>query len=90
MEGRAGDLNTAVSGPSSVRHQNAIETAFRWRADVGPTSNAGLVFQGIQTSITKPYILVVFQGEDPQPPPPPHLNRHMECMCKRTTSNKLS
>ena len=30
----------------------------RWRADDGPTLNAGLVLQGIRTSIAKkPYIL---------------------------------
>ena len=51
-------------GPSSARQQNAIGMAFRWRADVGLTSNAGLVFQGIRSSITKkPYIFVVFQGD---------------------------
>ena len=45
--------------------------AFRWRADNGPTLNAGLVaacdFKGIRTSIAKNifyifYILVIFQG----------------------------
>ena len=36
---------------------------FHWRADDGPTLNAGLVFQGFQTSIAKkPYIFVIFQG----------------------------
>ena len=29
--------------PSSARQQNAIEMAFRWRADDGPTLNASLV-----------------------------------------------
>ena len=38
-----GDPNTTISGPSSVRQQNTIEMAFRWRADGGPTLNAGLV-----------------------------------------------
>ena len=28
---------------SSARQRNAIEMAFRWRADDGPTLNAGLV-----------------------------------------------
>ena len=56
--GRA-DPSTAISGPSSARHQNTFEMAFRWQADFGPTSNAGLV----GTSITKnPYIFLIFQG----------------------------
>ena len=37
------DRNATKSGPSSVRQQNAIEMAFRWRADNGPPLNAGLV-----------------------------------------------
>ena len=48
--------------------------AFRWRADDGPTLNAGLVaaiFQGIRTCIgRKPYIFEIFQGgPDPLFPP---------------------
>ena len=35
--------NTAINGSSSARKRNAIEMAFRWRADDGPTLNAGLV-----------------------------------------------
>ena len=62
-------------GPSSARQRNAIEMAFRWRADDGPTLNASLVAlcQGIRTSIAqKPYIFVIFQGgPDPRVPPPP-------------------
>ena len=30
-------------GPSCARQQNAIEMAFRWRADNDPSLNAGLV-----------------------------------------------
>ena len=37
------DLNTAINEPSSARQRNAIEMTFRWRADDGPTLNAGLV-----------------------------------------------
>ena len=37
------DPNTTINGPSSARQRNAISMAFRWRADDGPTSNAGLV-----------------------------------------------
>ena len=50
-------------GQSSARQQNDIDMAVCWRADADLISNVGLVFQGIQTSITKkPYIFVVFQG----------------------------
>ena len=34
---------TTISGPSSARQRNVISMAFRWRADDGPTLNAGLV-----------------------------------------------
>ena len=37
------DPNTTKSGPSSARQRSAILMAFRWRADDGPTLNAGLV-----------------------------------------------
>ena len=37
------DPNTTISGPSSALQRNAIYMAFRWRANVGPTLNAGLV-----------------------------------------------
>ena len=40
-EGRE-DSKTTKSGPSSARQRNAIEMAFHWRADDGPTLNAGL------------------------------------------------
>ena len=67
-EGRE-DPSTTISGSSSARQRNAI----KWRADDGPTLNAGLVaaiFQGIQTCIArKPYIFVCFQGgPDPLSP----------------------
>ena len=56
-EGREDSKTTR--GPSSA----ASETAFRWWADGGPTLNAGLVFQGIRTSIAKkPYIFCDFSG----------------------------
>ena len=32
-----------IYGPSSARQRNTIKMAFRWRADDGPTLNAGLV-----------------------------------------------
>ena len=35
-------LNGAISSPPA----NAIEMVFRWRVDVGPTLNAGLVAMG--------------------------------------------
>ena len=37
------DPNTTISGPSLARQRNAIEMSFRWRADDGPTLNAGFV-----------------------------------------------
>ena len=37
------DPNTTFSEPSPVRLRSAIEMAFRWRADDGPTLNAGLM-----------------------------------------------
>ena len=37
------DRNATKSGPSSARQRNAIEMAFRWRADNGPPLNAGSV-----------------------------------------------
>ena len=37
------DPNTTISGPSLACQGNTIEMAFRWRANDGPTSNAGLV-----------------------------------------------
>ena len=37
------DPNTAINGPSLARQQYAILMVFRWRADDGPTLNAGLV-----------------------------------------------
>ena len=37
------DPNTTKSGPSSARQRSGILMAFRWRADDGPTLNAGLV-----------------------------------------------
>ena len=47
--------------------------AFRWRADDGPTLNAGLVaviFQGIRTCIaSKSYIFVIFEVDVRTPCP---------------------
>ena len=40
-EGRE-DPNTNISGPSPARQRNAIQMAFRWRADDGPLLNAGM------------------------------------------------
>ena len=77
-EGRE-DPNTTISGPSSARQRSAISMAFRWRADDGPTLNAGLVpFQEILTSIAKiPYIFVIFQRGDRSGSPAPHLDPPM-------------
>ena len=37
------DPNTTINGPSSAHQRNAIQVAFRWRADDCPTLNAGFV-----------------------------------------------
>ena len=37
------DPKSTISGPSSARQQKVISMAFCWRADDGPTLNAGLV-----------------------------------------------
>ena len=37
------DPNNNISGPLSARQGNAIQMAFRWRANDGPTLNADLV-----------------------------------------------
>ena len=37
------DPSTTISGSSSVHQRNAIEIAFHWRANDGPTLNAGLI-----------------------------------------------
>ena len=41
-EGRE-DPNTTKSGPPLARQRNAIEIAFHWRVDDGPTLNASLI-----------------------------------------------
>ena len=43
VDGCIQDPDTTLIGPSSAPQQNAIKMAFRWRADDGPTLNAGLV-----------------------------------------------
>ena len=56
------DPNTTKSGPLSACQQNAILMVFRWRANDGPTLNAGLIdviLQRIRTRIAKkPYIFL--------------------------------
>ena len=73
-EGRE-DQNNTKGVPSSASQ------LFRWRADGGPTLNASLVFQGIQTSIAKkPYIFVIFQGGGCPDPLSTPLDLPMQCM----------
>ena len=43
VDERIEDPNTAINGALSSHQRKAIGMAFRWRADVGPTLNAGLV-----------------------------------------------
>ena len=65
-----------IQKPSIVGHYQPVSetSCFRWRADDGPTLNAGLVafmtFQEIRTRITKKlYTFVTFQvGADPLSP----------------------
>ena len=78
----ATDPNTTISGPPSARQRNAIECVSLRRADDDPTLNAGLIFQGIQTSnAKKPYMFVFFRGGGGRPdllyaPPPPYRPAH--------------
>ena len=55
----------------------SIHMAFHWRADDGPTLNAGFVDR---SSIAKgPYIFVIFQGGGGGPDP---LDPHMLAKCE--------
>ena len=77
-EGREDQLVT-IATPAK-RHK----MAFRWRADDGPTLNAGslaAIFQVIRSCIAKkPYIFIIFQGVlDPLPPTP--SGSHMDFNC---------
>ena len=75
------DLESFVrGGPTLTGFFLLVEMAFCWQAHGGPTLNARLVFQGIQTSVAKrPYIFVIFRGGggggggggDPAPPTRP-------------------
>ena len=75
------DPNTTKSGPLSAHQQNAILMVFRWRANDGPTLNAGLIdviLQRIRTRIAKkPYIFVIFQGGGSWSPPVSPLDLRM-------------
>ena len=66
--------NTAINGPSLACQWNAIEMAFCWRADDGPTLNAGLVATGDPDKycIETLYFFLIFQrGGGGWPPIPP-------------------
>ena len=43
LDGGIEDPNITSIGPSLARQRKAIEMAFRWRVDDGPTLNAGMV-----------------------------------------------
>ena len=69
-----GDPKTAINGPPSDRQRNAIEMAFRWRADDGQTLNADLVaswfFRGSGPVLLRnPTILWLFRGKRPPASP---------------------
>ena len=82
------DPNTTICGPISARQRNAILMAFRWRADDGPTLNAGLValcFSGDPDQFC--YETLYFcdfsggGGPDLLPPPPSgsaHISKYKE------------
>ena len=75
-EGRK-DSNTTISGPSTARQQNAIQMAFRWRADGGPILNAGLLalwfYRGSWLIMLRNPIFL-WLGRDPLSPPlDPHV-----------------
>ena len=78
------DPNATMNGPSSALQRNAIKMVYRWRADDGPTLNAGsvafVIFQEIRTSnAKKPYNFLIFRGRGsgpPAPPPPPSESVH--------------
>ena len=75
---------TTKSEPSSVHQQNAIQMAFRWHADDGPTLNAGLVafyFSGLRIRIfVKSYNFMIYGGgggEGAKPHVPPSGSAHI-------------
>ena len=98
-EGR-GDPNTTKSRPSLAHHPNAIQMAFGWRADDGPTLNAGLVafvnFRGIWVSIAKkPCSYVINQGGrksgTPFPPLDPRIiSAHAAIIISKVNYNLAS
>ena len=89
------DQNTTKSGPSSSCQRSAIEMAFHWHADDGPTLNADLVGSfvilcGIRTRIAKkPYIFVIFSGGGGPEPLSPPLDLRMSTNDHLITSRTL-
>ena len=77
-EGRE-DPNTTISGPSLARQRGV-----RWRADGGPTLNAGLVAlwfyrgSGPVSIAKKPYIFVIFFQGGRSGPRPPSGSTHVQ------------
>ena len=72
------DRNATKRGPSSARQRNAIEMAFRWRADNGPPLNARLValcFIGVPDQYCQGTLyfcdLLGWRGSGLLAPPPP-------------------
>ena len=61
--------NATICRPTSASQRNAIEMAFRWRADDGPTLNAGLV--ALCFSRGSGPVLLCPNPLSPPPPPPP-------------------
>ena len=80
--------NTTISGPSSTRQRNAIQMAFRWRADGGPTLNARLAALGFsrdqeQYCLQTLYFRDFSRGPDPCPTPTldPHMDARKTILC---------
>ena len=75
---RREDPNTTICGPTSARKRNAIQMAFRWRVDDGPTLNAGLValcfFRDPDQYCHGTLYFCDFSGGWSRPPVPPPLD----------------
>ena len=83
--------NTTIIRPSLARQRYAIEMAFRWRAHVDPTLNAGLVARGSGQVLLRNPMFCDFSGgggsglpvpPPPPPPPPGSAHAHHQCINK--------
>ena len=78
-EGRE-DPNSNISGLTPIRERNAIQMAFRWRAEDGQILNAGLValsfFSGSRTVLRNPIFYFSRGGGGVRTPCPPSGSAH--------------